>query len=118
MRDRDTIVNLHFGIPRKNGNRDDVQLLFDNNFIDNIGYNSSTNDQGGAAFLNDIGQGTPTYQRRLPVHRPAPGTLLPAAYNGGGAVPYLFPRLARRQRRSTRRSRPTGATRSSTTSRS
>ena len=48
MQDRDTAVNLHFGISRKDGNRDDVQVLYDNNFIVNQIPNS-TNDQGGVA---------------------------------------------------------------------
>ena len=34
-------------------NRDDVQLLFDNSFINNFGL-TSTNDLGGAEFLNQI----------------------------------------------------------------
>ena len=74
IQDRDTVANFHFGIPRKDGNRDDVQLLFDNNFINNRVPNS-TNDQGGAAFLNAIGvlpgfcAGGPCYVRRLPLQR-------------------------------------------------
>jgi hypothetical protein len=86
---RDTVANFHFGIPRKDGNRDDVQLLFDNNFINNPSY-SSTNDQGGAQFLNDIGFGTPfyldAYQSSLKT-----GTLLPTTFTGGGTSFYPFP---------------------------
>ena len=86
---RDTVANFHFGIPRKDGNRDDVQLLYDNNFINNPAY-ISTNDQGGAAFLDAIGVGVPPYfdgyQSSL-----KPGTVLPATFTGGGPSIYLFP---------------------------
>jgi outer membrane receptor protein involved in Fe transport len=57
---RDSVVNLHFGIPHKNGTRDDVQLLFVNDSLRSQFYNS-TNDLGGAAFLNDSGYGIPSY---------------------------------------------------------
>ncbi len=89
VQDRDTVANFHFGIPRKDGNRDDVQLLFDNNFINNP-YYSSTNDQGGANFLTALEGGVPSYldgyQSSL-----TPGTVLPATFTGGGTSTYLFP---------------------------
>ncbi|MDQ6942193.1 MAG: TonB-dependent receptor, partial [Candidatus Eremiobacteraeota bacterium] len=88
VRDRDTVANFHFGIPRKDG-KDDVQVLFDNNFIDNPGYNS-TNDQGGLNFLNAIGI-TPNYIDGYTFVGQPKGTLLPPGYTGGGAVPYFFP---------------------------
>ncbi len=92
IQDRDTVVNLHFGIPRKDGNRDDVQVLFDNNFINNRIPNS-TNDQGGDAFLNAIGQGTPTYADGYHFMAAPNGTVLPAGFTGGNGAgaPYLFP---------------------------
>ena len=34
--DRDNVVNLHFGIPHKNGTKDDIQLLGMVNYIDNV----------------------------------------------------------------------------------
>jgi TonB dependent receptor/Carboxypeptidase regulatory-like domain/TonB-dependent Receptor Plug Domain len=87
-KDRDSIVNLHFGVPRKDG-RDDVQLLYDNSHIGNLGY-VSTNDAGGANYLNAIGEGAPFYidshQMQIPY-----GTVLPQTYAGGGAGLYLFP---------------------------
>jgi hypothetical protein len=86
---RDTVANFHFGLPRKDGNRDDIQFLYDNNFINNEAYNS-TNDQGGAQFLNDIGVGVPpytdAYQSSLKT-----GTLLPFTFTGGGTTLYPFP---------------------------
>jgi outer membrane receptor protein involved in Fe transport len=89
-KERDTVVNLHFGIPRKDGNHDDIQFMYDNSNLRNYAYDS-TNDLGGAAYLNSIGFGTPTYldgyQTTLPY-----GALLPPGYNtAGGVQPYLFP---------------------------
>ena len=89
VRDRDTVANFHFGLPRKDGNRDDVQLLFDNNFIANP-YYSSTNDLGGAQFLEDIGLGVPAYQDGYQTNF-RPGQLLPIGYTGGGVSRYYFP---------------------------
>src|SRR5947209_2732780 len=89
VRVRDTVANFHFGIPRKDGNKDDVQLLYSNNFIDNQGY-TSTNDQGGAAFLDSIGAAHNYVDGYTFTGQPV-GTLLPAAYAGGGVTPYLFP---------------------------
>jgi hypothetical protein len=89
LRDRDTVANFHFGLPRKDGNRDDVQLLYDNNFIGNPAY-TSTNDMGGAAFLDMIGAGH-TYIDGYQFTGAPVGTLLPATYAGGGAVRYFFP---------------------------
>ncbi|MBV8368667.1 MAG: TonB-dependent receptor [Candidatus Eremiobacteraeota bacterium] len=98
VQDRDTVANFHFGIPRKDGNRDDVQLLFDNNFINNITPNS-TNDLGGAAFLNSIGEfppfcgNAPCYADGYHFTGAPNGTVLPAGFTGGPAFaqPYLFP---------------------------
>jgi hypothetical protein len=86
---RDTVANFHFGIPRKDGNRDDVQVLYDNNFINNEAY-ISTNDQGGAQFLTDIGVGVPAYLDGYGSTL-RPGTLLPTTYTGGGSFLYAFP---------------------------
>ena len=90
VRDSDAIVNLHFGLPRKDGNRDDVQLLFDNNSINNISY-TSTNDAGGAAFDTANGLGVPSYIDGYQFVGAPLGTVLPAGYHGGGVTPYLFP---------------------------
>jgi hypothetical protein len=89
VRDRDTVANFHFGIPRKDGSRDDVQVLFDNNFIANP-YYSSTNDLGGAAFLANAGLGVPAYYDGYQTSF-TPGQLLPFGYTGGGASIYYFP---------------------------
>ena len=38
--DRESVVNLHMGIPKHNGLRDDVQLLWSGSALNNYGYNS------------------------------------------------------------------------------
>jgi hypothetical protein len=45
--DRENIVNFHFAIPRKNGLRDDIQLLYSSSALLSTFY-SSVNDTGGA----------------------------------------------------------------------
>jgi hypothetical protein len=45
--DRESVVNVHLGIPKSNGLRDDVQLLWSGSALNNYEYNS----------LNDIGPG-------------------------------------------------------------
>jgi hypothetical protein len=90
VRDRDTVANFHFGLPRKDGNRDDIQLLFSNNFIDNVYYNS-TNDAGGTAYMTAIGAGVPFYLDGYQFTGAPLGTVFSGAYGGGGAVPYLYP---------------------------
>ncbi len=55
--DRDNVVNLHFGFPHQNGTKDDLQLLFDNNYINTQEYDSAS-DQGGTAYLTALGIGT------------------------------------------------------------
>ncbi|MBV8432671.1 MAG: TonB-dependent receptor [Candidatus Eremiobacteraeota bacterium] len=72
---RDTVGNVHIGIPHKNdAGKDDVQLLFDSSYLLNS-YYFSTNDivspgylgygnctgLSGAACANAVGLGTPVY---------------------------------------------------------
>jgi hypothetical protein len=90
VQDRDTVANFHFGLPRKDGNKDDIQLLFDNNFINNPTYDS-TNDLGGSAFADASGLGVPAYYDGYNFVGAPSGTLLPISYSGGGTTPYLFP---------------------------
>ena len=55
---RDAIVNLHFGIPHKNGTKDDVQILYDNSFLQTV-YPESFSDFTYAQ--NDVFNGTAHY---------------------------------------------------------
>lgn len=90
VEDRDDIVNLHFGIPRKDGNKDDVQVLWDYSHFSSIGANSA-NDQGGVAYLKAIGAPVPTWVDGYQFVGAPLGTTLPQTYAGGGTVPYFFP---------------------------
>ncbi len=79
--DRDNVINLHFGIPRKSGLKDDIQVLGMVNAIKTY-YYDSTNDLGGTAFLNEIGYSGPTgvpYFDGLIYNSPT-GGFLPANY--------------------------------------
>ena len=90
IQDRDTVLNLHFGIPQKNGNRDDVQMLLDINHINNV-YYFSPNDFGGEAYLQGIGFGQPSYIDGFQYTGAPLGALLPIGYTGGGVSNYLYP---------------------------
>ncbi len=86
---RDNVVNLHFGIPHKNGTRDDIQLLFVNDSLRSEFY-SSTNDQGGADFLNGLSNfGQPTWTDGL-AYAGATGVPLPANYQALTST-YFYP---------------------------
>jgi Carboxypeptidase regulatory-like domain/TonB-dependent Receptor Plug Domain len=55
--DRENVINMHLGIPKRNGLRDDVQLLWSGSALNNYGYNSPTdlgpgNDQFLYSFYN------------------------------------------------------------------
>jgi hypothetical protein len=89
--DRDAVVNLHFGIPHRNGGgRDDVQLLWDSAMLLN-GFYESTNDSGGLANYpsNSNNAGGPFYYDGFQWNGPV-GTLLPANYSSM-VSPYLYP---------------------------
>ncbi len=88
--DRDSIVNLHYYFPHKDGSRDDLQALYDVNYI-NTSFYTSANDQGGVNFLNTIGQGT-TYGDGYALNLPT-GVFLPTNYQKL-ASQYLFPNSA------------------------
>jgi hypothetical protein len=86
--DRDNVMNLHYYFPHKDGSRDDLQLLYDVNLIVTTSY-SSTQDQGGAAFLNALGVGTPFYFDGYDMHIKT-GGFLPANYQSLTST-YYFP---------------------------
>jgi hypothetical protein len=59
--DRDVVANFHIALKHKSdGGRDDIQLLWDSGYLNNGTY-TSTNDAGGAAYLNGTGFGAPIY---------------------------------------------------------
>jgi hypothetical protein len=87
--DRDNDVNLHYYFPHKDGSRDDIQALFMNNYLDTSLY-SSTNDQGGAAYLAAVGVGVPAYSDGYQLNLPT-GGFLPSSGLASLVTPYYFP---------------------------
>jgi hypothetical protein len=63
VQDRTSVMNFHFGIPHKNGLRDDIQLLYDNDSIQTPLYVSPSDElaQNIAALNASTGFGTPSY---------------------------------------------------------
>ncbi len=85
---RDFVVNLHIGLPHKNGTKDDIQLLGVNNYFKTY-YYGSPNDLGGANYLNDIGFGVPSFVDGYQLNSP---TGVPLAANATSlASQYFFP---------------------------
>ncbi len=58
LSDREDVVNLHLGIPRRNGERDDVQLLWSASSM-RTSYYTSPNDQWGPAQMTLTLSGEP-----------------------------------------------------------
>ena len=90
--DRENVINLHMGIPKANGLRDDVQLMWSGSALDNYGYDDPTSMGPGYnqwlwAQYNTLGR-NPTCTRQTL----APGLTIPACNNpgywGGNAVCY------------------------------
>ena len=110
--DRDSVVNLHYFFPHKDGLRDDIQVLYDNSALSTQVY-SSTNDLGGIAlaqainvanggtlgnanfnpnnpaFLTNGKPNTATYIDGYQLHLPT-GGFLPANYRQYASI-YSFP---------------------------
>jgi hypothetical protein len=86
--DRDSVVNLHYYFPHKDGTRDDLQGLYINNSILTYVY-GSTNDEGGATFLNQIGVGQPFYIDGYNLNLPQNG--LVNSFNRSETNVYYFP---------------------------
>ena len=89
IKDRDSVINLHFGIPHKDGTKDDIQFLGNLNSV-STQYADSTNDQGGVTALANNGTGVPAYIDGYQ-YAGATGVLLPANYQSLTS-PYLFPK--------------------------
>jgi TonB dependent receptor/Carboxypeptidase regulatory-like domain/TonB-dependent Receptor Plug Domain len=88
--ERDNVVNLHFGIPHKDGNKDDVQFLWDASGLKSNYYNSA-NDFGGPAYMNAIGVGQPTYSDRYSYVGAPLGATVPVGSIANGVIPAFFP---------------------------
>lgn len=90
IKERDGVVNLHFGIPHRNGYlKDDVQLLLQSTLLNTQVY-SSDNDLGGVAYLNALGYGPNAYLDGLVYNGPT-GGLLNLTTGPKLVSTYLFP---------------------------
>jgi hypothetical protein len=91
LSDRENVINFHFGIPRKDGQRDDIQVLWNVSLIKTQFY-STVNDIGGYNAFTLAEQGVPynpatgnypfyvdTYTFNAPFGTPAAG-LTPSWY--------------------------------------
>jgi hypothetical protein len=74
--DRESVVNLHMGIPKRNGLRDDVQLLWSGSSLNNYGYGSQV----------DMGPGVNQFIYSLYNTKYAPPTCGPEAVGPGLTV--------------------------------
>lgn len=87
--DREDVVNFHFAVPRKDGRRDDLQLLWNASMLKTYTY-GDINDLGGVTNWSYAATGGPNY---TPVYRDA--TVIPTAFGtpvtAGQTQPYLFP---------------------------
>jgi hypothetical protein len=79
QKDREDIVNLHFGLPHKDGNKDDVQLLYQTGYIKSDIF-SSADDFGLAPYNYAVGT----------VYTGPVGQFLPSNYTSQ-IQPYAFP---------------------------
>ena len=86
--DRDSDVNLHYYFPHKDGSRDDLQALYQVNYIQSLFY-SSPNDLGGVASLVAKGYGQPAFSDGYNLALPT-GGFLPTNYRQY-ASQYFFP---------------------------
>jgi hypothetical protein len=87
---RDSIVNLHLGIPMKNGMRDDVQMLYLTSEVlaqyfssqNDLGFNVANDCPTGPGSCIDPNVWDDSYTYNGPVMQPA---------NAANVVPYFFP---------------------------
>jgi len=83
---RNDVVNLHYGFPHKDGSKDDIQFLAQDNFVSSQ-YYDSIQDYGGAAFveaninpLDGFAPGTVPFYLDAYAYSGASGVPLPANY--------------------------------------
>lgn len=88
---RDTVFNTHFGIPKSDGTKDDVQVLLDIDHLRTTAY-TSPNDIGTPAFLNDALSefGTPFYFDGYQ-YAGKIGSVIDPTTAPGLVTPYLYP---------------------------
>jgi len=85
--DRESVINLHMGIPKSNGLRDDVQILWSGSALDNYFYNSPDDIGPGYEQFNYSLNGT---LYKAPTCSPTtigPGLTIPVCSGVGQIVP-------------------------------
>ncbi len=89
--DREDVINLHMGIPKANGLRDDVQFLWSGSALNNYGY-SSLNDMGpGNNQLVYSFYGTHAHAPTCGPEQVAPGLTVNGCTSSGQIQSYLQP---------------------------
>lgn len=85
--DRESVANLHFGLPHRDGlGKDDIQLLAMTGYI-LVPYYSSINDLGGPTYVQNNTVGAPlTFSDGMVYNGP-----LFQAPNPANVIPYLYP---------------------------
>jgi hypothetical protein len=86
---RDTVFNSHFGIPKSDGTKDDVQVLLDIDHLGTTAYTSAA-DIGSPAFVNNLFGSQPFYLDGYQYSGKI-GSVLDPTTAGGLVTPYLFP---------------------------
>ena len=90
LANRDVVVNFHFAIPHKHdGARDDIQLLYNNQFLKTTFYDS-TNDVGANLYANSS-IGLPSYYDGLVYTGGLGQVLAPGSDITGSQATYYFP---------------------------
>jgi hypothetical protein len=98
LQDRENVINFHFGIPRKNGQKDDIQLLWSGSMLKTQFY-SSVNDMGGYNAFQLLSVGDPYVAPApggsCPLFSSCPGYVDTYVYNApfGAKVAGLTPTL-------------------------
>jgi hypothetical protein len=96
--DREDVINLHMGIPKANGLRDDVQVLWSGSALDNYFYNSQ-NDMGPGnnQFIYSL-YGTKAAAPACGPENIAPGLTVQGCSSAGQIQALLNPNLLAYQR--------------------
>ncbi|MGH7659431.1 MAG: TonB-dependent receptor domain-containing protein [Vulcanimicrobiaceae bacterium] len=98
VNDRESVVNIHFGIPHKNGGKDDIQLLWDDSFL-YYTINDSYNALGGTNLSTFQNGGTFKYFGNVNQNCATNGDVYPCAYDFAGGLfgvappPQAFPKF-------------------------
>ncbi len=90
---RTSVVNLHFGLPHRNGLKDDIQILYDNNEITTALF-SSPQEFGS---INAANYGQPTYSDSWQYTGALGAIVTDPKQLSANVAPYLFPASSSRR---------------------